>query len=201
MDVKRAYETLYLEHGLERTGLFACLRKTFPAAEAVAYPGSSIHLAPSFVFRNVTYIDRMETTIRFFRHTDEVRAYVNTRKTYREEPRIRFHALDYSVIPDGMKDSFDLAFALYAPGALPAAAALVKPGGIVAYLPLPQEERTGTPAGLVQVGVIAGNRDRYRYVEDPAPRTAAGRRRNRKAVFVENHLYRVYRKPARESGR
>lgn len=200
MDPKRAYESLYLENGLERTGLFACLRKTFPAAEAVAYPGSSIHIAPSFVFRNITYIDRNENAVSFFRNIDQVRAYVNARKTYRGEPRIGFFELDYTEIPERLNDCFDLVLALYAPGVLQAAAALARPGGIVVYLPLPQEERTEPPAVLSPVGAVTGNRARYRYEENSDPRTA-GQRRNRKPVFVEDHRYRVYRKLARTSGR
>jgi hypothetical protein len=49
MSVLRGYHNLYTALHFERLGLFRLLAKTY-STETVLYPGSNIHIAPSFFF-------------------------------------------------------------------------------------------------------------------------------------------------------
>jgi hypothetical protein len=67
MDIVYEYEKQYRQLEFERIGLFCCIKKAFEV-DSVVYIGSSIHIAPSFVFRHVTYIESGPTADEFCSH-------------------------------------------------------------------------------------------------------------------------------------
>lgn len=93
--------------------LFTILRDAFPI-QRVLYPGSYIHIAPSFIFPYVTYVDTDPPTKRFFADRDEVAALIRQRQHYEQEAAFSFHAADYTTDFGEPERSFDLLISLYA---------------------------------------------------------------------------------------
>lgn len=94
-------------------GLFSVLAEAF-TIEQVLYPGSYIHLTPSFVFPSVTYVDTDRRARRFFADRQGVEALVERRKRYGGSPEIAFHHADYTTDLGEPDRSFDLLVSLYA---------------------------------------------------------------------------------------
>jgi len=105
------YWKMYVEPRFERTALFTLLRQQF-ACESVLYPGCSIHIAPSFVFPHVVYVDRSPEAIQFFADTAAIQAYIDSKKKYKRSAYFRFIAQDYTLPLE--EQSFDLLLALFA---------------------------------------------------------------------------------------
>ena len=125
------YQEYVVAPGLERLALLAELRARCGGEATVLYPGSSVHVTPSFFFQHVVYVDRSELSRDFFARAQAVLDLVNPRKRYRQRPFIRFVEQDFTTelpVPEG---SFDLLLALYAGGISRACARYVKPGGFV----------------------------------------------------------------------
>jgi hypothetical protein len=124
------YRKLYVEPQFERTALFALFRQQY-ACESVLYPGCSIHIAPSFVFPHVVYVDRSPETIQFFSDTAAVQEYINRHKTYNRSAYFRFIAQDYTLPLLLKEQSFDLLLALFAGDISSACKSYLKPGGLL----------------------------------------------------------------------
>ncbi len=108
----QAYKKYYIDRDYEQVDLFRLLRNEFNIASAV-YPGSYIHISPSFIFPYVAYIDSDKDAIRFFKQggLEEI---VKRRKEYPEEPALEFHGTDYTTLIDAYQASFDLLISQYA---------------------------------------------------------------------------------------
>lgn len=192
MDIRQVYESIYRRHDMERIGLFACLRDLAPI-RTVLYLGSSTHIAPSFIFRDVCYLDKNPMTGTFFAREAALREYVAARKDYAAEPRIRFVPADYRQTAELPAERFDLVLAINSSLAFAAAAACVKPGGLVLHLPLPQEATLLRASGNLELaGHIVFTGGRYTFLPGGA-RPAPPRRRKRRPVFYEDNVYEVYR--------
>lgn len=128
-------ETRYVEYvvdpGLERRSLFESLARDHPGLETVLYLGSSIHVTPSFYFRHVVYVDRGDQAARFFADVEMVDALVADRGHHRRAPYVHFIHQDFTMPLALREASFDLALALYAPGASAAAARYLRYGGLL----------------------------------------------------------------------
>lgn len=126
-----SYQEYVVTPDLERIALLEALRARCPREATVLYPGSSVHVTPSFFFQHVVYVDRSEMSRDFFGRAGAVLELVNARKQYRQQPFIRFVEQDFTAnlpVPEG---SFDLLLALYAGGISRACGRYVKPGGFV----------------------------------------------------------------------
>lgn len=75
--------------------------KSFPI-EKVLYPASYIHLAPSYVFSDVTYVDVYPNIDDFFQQEDVIK-YINLHKYYKESCHMKFFN-DSFVNFDGLYD-------------------------------------------------------------------------------------------------
>lgn len=133
--IRGRVETRYIEYvvdpGLERRSLFEALAAERPEIETVLYPGSSIHVTPSFYFRHVVYVDRSDRAARFFADAEMVQTLVADRGHHRKPPHVRFVHQDFTLPLPLRESSFDLALALYAPGACAAAAPFLRSGGLL----------------------------------------------------------------------
>lgn len=87
------YKLYYLGKYDPSIHIFHYLRQTYDI-ERVVYPGSFIHLAPSYSFANVTYIDTYENIDDFF-YQEDVKKYVDLHKIYDEETMMTFKAESY----------------------------------------------------------------------------------------------------------
>jgi len=124
------YEKQYCDIQFERARLFRLIREKYKCTETL-YPGSSVHITPSFYFPHVVYLDRSQTAVDFFADETAVLAYINRKKTYKRSAYIRFIAQDYAEdlpLPEG---SFDLLLALFAPNVVQTCQHYLKKGGLL----------------------------------------------------------------------
>lgn len=131
----RRIQVLYDEYvvapDLERVALLRGLRERCARDATVLYPGSSIHVTPSFFFQHVVYVDRSELARVFFGRAAGVLEVVRARKTYAQAPYVRFIEQDFTLplpIPD---ESCDVLLALYAGAISATCARYVRPGGLL----------------------------------------------------------------------
>lgn len=106
---------LYLNNhenrGYTMIGLFREVKKKYDPVR-VLYPGSYIHITPSLVFSDVTYIDSFRDTNKFF-ISPEIEKYIRKHKEYNEQSKIKFYHQDYrKEIPEEF-GSFDLVISQY----------------------------------------------------------------------------------------
>lgn len=106
------YRHHYRDHDFERAHLFERIAERYGATSAL-YPGSFVHVTPSFVFPIVVFVDLDARAKRFFADAG-LPSFVSEHKRYPEEPTIRFHAADYRGELDEPAEGFDLLISQYA---------------------------------------------------------------------------------------
>lgn len=92
--------------------LFRLLKQTFPLKKAI-YPGSYIHISPSFIFSDVVYIDSDKNAKKFF-NSNQLSSIVHERKEYPEDPKITFLGMNYENPIEELHSQFDLLISQYA---------------------------------------------------------------------------------------
>jgi hypothetical protein len=100
------------QHQGDRWRLFSAVAEAIDA-ETVFYPGSYVDLAPSFVFRSVTYLDVDKRAPGFFADTDGLLEIISEHGGP-PEPDITFVPGDYTRPVDLPVEHFDLLVSLYA---------------------------------------------------------------------------------------
>lgn len=113
--VAELYRSYVEEQQLERAGLFEAIKRRYDCA-TVLYPGSWIHVTPSFYFQHVVYVDRSDASHDFFAAEADVLALIQRRKQYEQAPYIRFCGRDFTGDLPLAEGSFDLLISLYAGG-------------------------------------------------------------------------------------
>ena len=121
------YTKYYIEREYEQTDLFRMLRQTYTISRVI-YPGSYLHIAPSFVFPDVVYIDAGTRAQRAF-DLDTVHAYICQRKEYHDVPHIAFYGRDYRQLIPTLVQSCDLLISQYAGFVSDVCKPYLKPGG------------------------------------------------------------------------
>jgi hypothetical protein len=124
------YRKMYVDMQFERTALFALLKEHHPA-NSVLYPGCFVHIAPSFVFPNVVYVDRSPEAFHFFADSAAIQEYINRHKIYKRSAYYRFIFQDYTQLLPLREESFDLLLSLFAGNVLLPCKQYLKPGGIL----------------------------------------------------------------------
>lgn len=106
------YKKYHIDKEDERLGIFTILAEKFKIKNAL-YPGSFVHITPSFIIPKVVYVDNYKKTKKFF--TDlAVYEFIARNKTYKEDPEVIFHLKDYQKDIEEPKESFDLLISQYA---------------------------------------------------------------------------------------
>lgn len=100
------YKSQYLDKQDDRLALFEVLARRF-SIERALYPGSFVHLTPSFCFPEVVYVD-LDHQARAFFASRSVREYVSRYRQYDSQPIMRFHGVDYREGVDEARQAFDL---------------------------------------------------------------------------------------------
>ena len=162
---ERLYEKYYAGDR-ERRGLFVAIAKRYQP-KRVLYPGGFIHVAASFEFPSVVYVDNDRQARRFFAKPEQVSALVTNRKTYDEAAEIQFFGQSYESPLDLPDNSFDLLISLYAGFISAPCRRYLKVGGLLVV------NNSHADAGLASidanyalVGVVVGRGDRLRVAED-----------------------------------
>jgi len=187
VNVKEEYEKMYVDIGFERSGLFKCLSK-IRNYESVAYIGSSIHICPSFYFRNVAYIDNSCLALDFFSDLSKVLEYVESRKTYSGLPHIEYYDINYETGLDEHKQKYDLVICIYAPRSLGPAVSLSRINGNIIYLPMPSDNDLATENRVKIAGCVKFNKRGY-YCDRTAMVGKPKKIRSSKQVFKEVNEY------------
>jgi len=106
------YRQWHVDKGDERLGLFEGLAERYEIGRAL-YPGSFVHITPSFVIPEVVYVDSDKRAAAFFTDPGTM-ALVRKRRAYAQEPVIRFHHQDFARPVPEPEASFDLLISQYA---------------------------------------------------------------------------------------
>ncbi len=109
--VAKLYNHYYIDRKFERLNLFRQIHERFGGA-SVLYPGSFVHVTPSFVYPTAVYIDKDDEAKKFFANPVNY-AFVDKRKHYKEASTVRFHAVDFQKGFDEPDESFDLLVSLF----------------------------------------------------------------------------------------
>jgi hypothetical protein len=112
MNAIQAYKHYYIDRDYEQVDLFRLLKNEY-GIKKVIYPGSFIHISPSFVFSDVVYIDSDKNAKKYFQSNDLIHL-VNTKKEYPEDPKIAFFGLSYENHIEELELKFDLLISQYA---------------------------------------------------------------------------------------
>lgn len=129
--VASIYDEYVVAHGLERSELLASLRERCGGSPTVLYPGSFVHVTPSFYFQHVVYVDTSDFARAFFDQTEDVLDLVRARRTYLQQPYVRFLRQDFTHQLPLQQSSFDVLIALYTSDVSRTCRRYVKPGGMI----------------------------------------------------------------------
>jgi hypothetical protein len=110
--VTQTYKKYYSDRDYEQIDLFRLINEKWEINRAV-YPGSFVHISPSFIFSDVVYIDADKNAIKFFK-SEEVEEFICERKEYRDDPKVSFYGTDYRETVDALRHQFDLLISQYA---------------------------------------------------------------------------------------
>jgi hypothetical protein len=126
---REIYAQHYASRGFERLDLFELLVDRFGVGRAL-YPGSFVHVSPSFAIPSVSYVDSDPRRPRFFADPAVLRM-VKQRKRYRGEPEIVFHAGDFAEPLQEEDESFDLLISQWAGFISQACKRYLRVGGVL----------------------------------------------------------------------
>jgi hypothetical protein len=106
------YQEHFVDKDFERLDLFHLLRERFAIRRAI-YPGSFVHITPSFVISDTAYVEMDKRAKKFFENS-ELKEFVSSRKDYSGEAKIAFYAQDYQKKIAGEDERYDLLISQYA---------------------------------------------------------------------------------------
>ena len=87
------YQKYHIDRKDERLDIFTILAEKYKIRTAL-YPGSFVHITPSFIIPKVVYVDNYKKTKKFF-DNQKVYEFITKNKTYNEKPEVVFHLKDY----------------------------------------------------------------------------------------------------------
>ena len=106
------YKKYFQERQFERLDLFQIIADKFNVKQ-VLYPGSFVHITPSFIFPEVVYVDTDKQAKLFFSKQD-IYDFIAQNNVYPQEAKVKFHSADYREGFDETEGSFDLLISFYA---------------------------------------------------------------------------------------
>lgn len=123
------YKKYFADKSDERRMMFQIIESTFHPEKGI-YPGSFIHITPSFFIKNMTYIDSDKRLNKFFTD-DKLIPYIEENKEYAGKPEINWFQSDYSGDLQIEQNSFDVMFSFYAGFISQSCKKYLKDGGIL----------------------------------------------------------------------
>jgi len=109
--IPNLYNEYFIKKNDERSELFKILSDTFYIKNGL-YPGSFVHITPSFFISQMVYVDTDKRCSHFFSDSQTL-DYINRKKTYHESPEIRFYHTDFKNNINEKAESFDLLISFY----------------------------------------------------------------------------------------
>lgn len=108
----KLYKEFLVEKEFERKEVFAQLQAAFQI-KAVLYPGSFVHVTPSFFFDEVVYVDTDKRAKTFFDDPD-LSEFISSNRKLPNTPPIKFISADFREPLDLPDERFDLLISQYA---------------------------------------------------------------------------------------
>ena len=105
------YNQHFVQKEDERVELFRCIREKYTVEKGL-YPGSFVHITPSFFIPEMVYADTDKRCGKFFAAA-EVSDFVSANKQYSADPVYRFHAADFTRGINEPEGAFGLLISLY----------------------------------------------------------------------------------------
>lgn len=124
------YKKYFIDRDFERADLFEMLVEKY-SIETVLYPGSFVHVTPSFFIPRAYYVDSDGGAKRFFADMDAVMAIINEKKVYKQDAEVYFFGQDYFKPLNIEERSIDLMVSQYAGPISQACKKYLKNGGIL----------------------------------------------------------------------
>jgi hypothetical protein len=198
------YRKHYLDIRFERAGLFRAIKKKYNCSYAL-YPGSFVHITPSFFFPHVVYVDQDPTAKEFFADLESVLHYIDRNKQYKRSSYVRFIAQDYSAAMPLREGDFDLLISLYAGGISQACKKYLRIGGILLTNNHHDDAREAAIDDEFKlISIVKYRRDTYTVIEDnlnglAVPRKVGRAKSDVRQVsngieYIENQDYYVFRR-------
>jgi hypothetical protein len=110
--IPKLYEQYFIDKQDERRQLFSLARDRFSATRGI-YPGSFVHITPSFYIPEMAYIDSDRRIDRFFSDEGTV-AYIEEQKDYADSPSLRWAQADYASAVGIPETHYQIMFSFYA---------------------------------------------------------------------------------------
>jgi hypothetical protein len=130
MTMPELYKQQYIDKQFERADLFDRIQKQFDIQKAL-YPGSFVHVTPSFYIPYVVYVDSDKNAVKFFSRLKNVTEFIESRKIYSEASNFQFIGQDYAKPLDLGKNTFDLLISQWAGPISQACKQYLKQGGFL----------------------------------------------------------------------
>lgn len=150
----------------DRYDLFEMVVETYKIDTGI-YPGSYIHITPSFFIPEMIYIDNAKKAKKFFEQKDDIIKLIDQNKTYDKEALVTYYDKDYWLALDVPCGHADLLISQYAGFVSQACKDHLKSGGI---LLVNDSHGDATLARFdetyVFIGVITVGQDGYEMIFD-----------------------------------
>lgn len=158
------YKKYHIDRNFERLGMFLLLREKFNIKSAL-YPGSFVHITPSFAIPKVIYVDTDKRARDFF-NDPSIHEFVSRKKLYNEDSVIFFHHKDYKKDLGEPIESFDLLVSQYAGFVSQFCKRYLKTGGILlANSSHGDASMASIDTDYRLVGAINKRQDKYSFSE------------------------------------
>ena len=96
------YKKYFIDTGIERLSLFNNIRNDY-MCEKVLYPGSFVHISPSFYFQEVVYLDLDKRCKSVFSDSETVE-FIYSKKKYKQNPIVRYYEMSFE---DEIKEEYE----------------------------------------------------------------------------------------------
>ena len=113
MKIPELYQKQYIDRQFERADLFKQLQSMFNIKKAL-YPGSFVHVTPSFYIPSVVYVDSDKNAKEFFADPETIKKFIDQNKIYSERTSYQFLSQDYSLPLEIKENSVDLLISQWA---------------------------------------------------------------------------------------
>jgi len=123
------YKKFNVDKGHTFIGLFREIKQKFNPKKVI-YPGCYVHITPSLIFSDVTYVDSFKGTNKFF-ESEEVISFIKKNKEYEDEVNIQFIHQDYTKKLPLETESYDLILSFFGGFVGKATKKYLKKGGIL----------------------------------------------------------------------
>ncbi len=129
IEIPPLYQRYFIDRSDERRILFEKITALYRPQRGI-YPGSFVHITPSFYIKDMTYIDSDKRIKRFFAD-ENVMSYIESNKLYSETAVVNGIQADYSAELPLENNTFDIMFSFYAGFISQSCKKYLKSGGVL----------------------------------------------------------------------